>query len=304
MKQLIKYAAVALAIFLAVTIIGGCMKATVMLLEAFTDAAGLLETDGEQTPFFMQNEDGSFALCGIRFGKTKTSMDMDVVFEDEEIRSLQLWAGSAKLTVTTGERFEVHAKNVPEDVTAEVIDGVLKVRSGSSGWFRLFSGMEEETIEVTVPEQFTAEWIEIDSGSGGCLVDGISAQETRLNSGSGRVEVTGSELGTLKVDSGSGSVELSAVSAETLHANTGSGRLRYSGALSGNVTIDSGSGSVALTVTGSAEDYNLTADIGSGGLYINGKRENRTKVRYDNAVYSLWVESGSGRVSIEFTGKE
>lgn len=303
MKQLIKYAAVAFAIFLSVMLIGGFMKATVMLLEAFTDAVGLLEADGQQTPFFTQNEDGSIVLCGVHIGGAKEGKNIDEVFE-EEIHSLELWAGSAKLTVKTGERFEVHARNVSEDVTAEVTDGVLKLRGGSSGWFRLFAGLGEETIEVTVPERFTAERLEIDSGSGGSLVDGIAAKETRINSGSGRVEVTGASLGSLTIDSGSGSVELSEVSAEMMNADTGSGRLRYSGTLSGNVTIDSGSGSVALTISTREEDYNLAADIGSGGLYINGRRENRTKVRNDNARYSLWVNSGSGRVSIEFTGEE
>lgn len=303
MKQLMKYVAVALAIFLSVMLIGGFMKATVMLLEAFTDAAGLLKTEGQQTPFFTQNEDGSIVLCGVHIGGTKEGKNIDEVFE-EEIHSLQLRAGSAKLTVKTGERFEVHAKNVPEDVTAEVMDGVLKVRRGSSGWFRLFGGLGEETIEVTVPEQFIAKRMEIDSGSGGCYVDGVAAEETRIDSGSGRMEVTGASLGSLTIDSGSGSAELSEVSARTLNANTGSGRLRYSGILSGNVTIDSGSGSVALTISTCEEDYNLVTDIGSGGLFINGKRENRSRVYKDNAMYNLWVNSGSGRVSIEFTGEE
>lgn len=140
----------------------------------------------------------------------------------------------------------------------------------------------------------------VNSGSGAVAVERLTAEKTVLDSGSGTVTVKNSVTGETSVDTGSGFVNFEETSAKNFEVESGSGRVNYTGELAGNCVFDTSSGSVNLELYGAEEEYNIRADLGSGGLYINGAKERDTNIEYEDADNDLVFDTGSGRVSIKF----
>ena len=329
MKHLIKYGAIFMAVILSASIIGTCVSLAVELGRAITGdgghgvvivdgkvvwEAGEGNTDGDDTwEFFGLRINGS---AGVKSG---TFTDINA----EEVSRLYIDNSYCAVSVETGSTYMVEYENIPEDYVIEVANGTLKIAMEPvviNVGFVDFN-REPAKIRVTVPEGTVFEKVTIDNGSGAVLVDSLStgilwidsgsgavrvqnmlAENTMLDMGSGALSISDSEMGDVVLDTGSGAVHFQEVVARNLAADSGSGSIRYQGVLSGNCVFDTGSGSVNLELSGREEDYNIRADLGSGGLYVNGERlEDDVNIKYKNAGNLLIFNTGSGRVSIKFS---
>lgn len=148
----------------------------------------------------------------------------------------------------------------------------------------------------------TAEKIFVDSGSGGVNISDTMTEKSVFNTGSGSFVVQNCELGEASMDAGSGFVNFEDVNARNLVMDTGSGRVDFSGTLTGNCMFETGSGSISVVVYGNEKNYNIRTDMGSGGFYLNGKRQgdNDNRIENSGADHLLVFEAGSGRVSVDF----
>ena len=71
--------------------------------------------------------------------------------------------------------------------------------------------------------------------------------------------------------------------------------------MTGNCIFDTGSGSVSVVLNANEKEYNITADMGSGNFYLNGKKIKDVDIENARAENKLLFDCGSGRVSLEFT---
>jgi len=327
MKHLIKYGAILMAVVLSASIIGTCVSVAVELGRAVTggvnkgsiviDGKVVWESDGNKTDddvweFFGLSIKGS---NGIKSG-TFTEIDA------EEVSQLYIDNTYCAVTIEPGDTYMVEYENIPEEYTIQVVNGMLKIAMEPELVFIGFSEFvtEPAKICVTVPDGTELEKITIDngsgavyladmytdvlwidSGSGAVQVQGVTAGNTKLDMGSGALSVSDSEIGETVLDTGSGAARFQNVVAKNLAADSGSGSIRYQGILTGNCIFDTGSGSVNLELTGWEERYNIRADLGSGGLYINGEPvEDNANIKHKGAENLLLFDSGSGRVSVKF----
>ncbi len=187
-------------------------------------------------------------------------------------------------------------------ITADVVDvdsgsGAVNISEVDSEDFYINSGSGLVNIS-----RVNADEVCVDSGSGAVTLSEINTRKTVLDSGSGTVTVKDSVTGETSVDTGSGYISFEDVTAENMALESGSGRVKYTGWLTGDCVFDTSSGSVNLEVYGEEEDYNIRADLGSGGLYINGAKARDTEIEYDDADNLLIFDTGSGRVSVKFQG--
>lgn len=310
-----------------------------MLVEKTEDSTGD-SANGENNGIWYRDENGTVVFMGIRFGGSAAVKSGSEMFVGSEITSLdaEILSGEFVMKAWEQDYISVEYENVPEDYEFKNDNGTLKIRhDGGVFWFGM-NLTETPKITVYVPADLefknvivekgsgsaklsdvTATTLKVDSGSGSVSISGAWAKELRvdsgsgsvnisdvetekmvLDSGSGSVTVKNSVLGETALDTGSGSVTFDEVTAKNLVVDSGSGRVNYTGYLTGNCVFDAASGSINLEIYGKEEDYNIRADLGSGGLYINGTKEKDTYIEYDDASNLLVFDAGSGRISIKF----
>ena len=300
-QKVIKYCAMAFAVFLSVIIIGS-IAAVVLKVVAGVAIGNEISESRERVDLSEQYSAEEIAAEGIN------SILIDC---------------NGEILVQPGDVLSVEASDVVEGYEIRLENGRISLKNREpeflENWLSWFDDVAvQEKVVVTIPagfvpdevklysgsgkvsvEKLTAGLLFVDSGSGKVLISDASLTETELDAGSGSVTVNNSKLGKLYLDSGSGAIRMENVVAEDADVDSGSGAVKYTGELTGNCDFETGSGSVALTLNGSEEEYRIEADCGSGTFRVNGKKlEDGSYGR--NVKGELNIDSGSGSVSVEF----
>lgn len=321
LQKVIKYCAMAFAIFLSVVIFGS-------IIAVVTGVAT--------------------GIAGINYlTEDKERIDLSEQYSETEIAELGLQNilvdCNAYITVQRGDVLSVEATNVTEDYKIKCANGKLSVVQEDNDFegFRFVIGnwdkeMQEQVV-LTVPESFTAkqiaihsgsgrvsvsevtsERLELDSGSGAVEISDVTADSLYVDSGSGRVSLTGVNatesafntgsgsvkgedvsLGKLKVNSGSGAVRLMELTAKDVMLDSGSGSVELAGIITGTCEFETGSGSTIVAIDGAEEEYLVKAECGSGAFRINGKKKEEGSYG-KNVKGSLFFDAGSGSVDVTF----
>jgi len=323
LQKVIKYCAMAFAVFLTVVIFGSIVTVVMGVTTGIAGVDFFLDEDKERinlTESYSVEEAKELGItrllvdCNAEITVkpgTVLSIDAEDVTDEYEIRQgngtfsivqdtpqikIGLWFGNTsdreKVTVT-----------VPEELFMEQV----KVDSGS-GKVSLETFQTDELVidsgsgSVTVSEVSTKR-INIESGSGRVALTSVNAEETGLNTGSGGISVEDTMLGKLRVNSGSGSVTMRNVLAEKAKVDSGSGSVLLEGVLTGTCEFETGSGSLTIRLNGNEEEYLVKAECGSGTFRINGKKKEDGSYG-QNVAGELLIDSGSGSVNVEFNTPE
>lgn len=318
-QKVIKYCAMAFAIFLAVTILGTIVS---VVLGVTTGVAGV-----------------NFLMDG---DKERINLSEEYTLEEAKELGITdiLVDCSAEIVVKPGAVLAIEAENVTEDYEIRQNNGKFSIVQDKPQikigfWFDTVT--ERETVVVTIPEGLATEQVKVLSGSGEVRVTGVEAEnltvdsgsgkvtaenvkakrlyvdsgsgrvtiagavmdETELNSGSGGITVDNSKLGKLHLNSGSGTVRMENVDSEEAEVDSGSGTVSYEGVLNGTCEFETGSGSLTLRLDGSEEEYKVKAECGSGTFRINGKKVDDGSYG-TNVKGEILIDSGSGSVNVEF----
>ena len=318
-QKVIKYCAMAFAVFLSVVIFGTIISVVVGVTTGIAGVNFLMDGDKERV-----NLAEEYTLEEARgLGITEILVDCN-----------------AEITVQTGDVLSIEAVNVTEDYEIRQNNGKFSIVEDSPEIkinFLFHNATERETVVVTIPEEFSAEQVKILSGSGAVRMTGIEAEyftvdsgsgkviaenvaakrlyvdsgsgrvtvvqavadETEINSGSGGITVEDSKLGELLLNSGSGTVRMVHAEATKAKVDSGSGAVSYAGVLTGTCEFETGSGSLTLRIDGGEYDYKVDADCGSGTFRINGKKLDDGSYG-TNVKGELLIDSGSGSVNVEF----
>lgn len=325
-QKVIKYCAMAFALFLAVTIFGAIIAGVTGLAVGVAGVTQLTD-NVERTDMVQQYTEAEISDLGIH-----------TIFVD----------CNADITVRRGEVLSIEATDVTKDYEINCTNGkfsIVQDRTGISfdwNWvFDMVNSTAQETVVVTVPESFDARQIvvnsgsgkvsieelqtnelKIDSGSGAVVAKGleteqffvdsgsgrvtvtdVTAGETRMVTGSGSVTIENGFLGRLNINSGSGTISMKDIVANDVVLDSGSGSVTIAGVLSGNCDFETGSGSFSLMLDGAKEEYLVKAECGSGTFRINGKKVEDGSYG-TNVKGTLVIDSGSGSVNVEFNTPE
>lgn len=295
-ERIIKYCAMAFAVVLSIGIFGG-------IAAALTGVAS----------------NGTVVLFG-------DSIDEELVSytkEFQDVEELEIHNYSGHLTIQIGEGFSVDAKNVESDYVAEMHGNKLYVGdkdgSGLVFHFNLFSSSKEAEIIVTVPSEFAADKAElsngsgrfdvqylntdvltIDNGSGKFQANDVTASRASMDFGSGAAEIVNMKSDRTDIVGGSGALTMSGCNLNDLSSDMGSGRFTFDGEVTGDSKFYTGSGNVVININNDITEYELDCDAGSGGIWINGEKEDDYHNGGTDAVNSIEIEGGSGRVTVDF----
>jgi len=269
LQKLIKYFAIAFAIFLIFNIISGIMRGTIFLSKIFDD----------------NDKTISEKLEGIDINQNVNVLDIDV--------------SSVSIIIKKGEKFKAETNN--KYINCEQDNNKLFITEEKHNWFNF---KNDSDLIIYVPENFIFDGVSIENGAGKLNAEKINTKKLYLDLGAGKVEIDNLNVSDdTKINGGAGEIIISNGNMNDLDLDMGVGKLTLSSYLKGSNEIDAGVGEVDLTLFGKESDYKINIDKGIGSATINGEDIKDGK-SYGNGKNELDIDGGVGSIKIKIENKK
>lgn len=261
-QKVIKYLAMAFAIFLAVSIIGGILSAV--------------------------------GLFGGFFGSDAVAKDVKTYDVASGINSLEVKINAADFVVKQGERFSVESNL--KHLTVEDKNGVLTIKEAK----KFGSTYTGAVLTLYIPKNTVLKKADIETGAGRVNVDTLSADILDLQLGAGEVKIN-TLIANVKADieGGAGKITISGGALHNLDLDMGVGQLNLTSALTGKGDFDLGIGESNITVIGNKEDYRLDIEKGIGNITVDGTSVSSIKGQ-GNGNNGIDISGGIGTINLKF----
>lgn len=268
-QKTIKYIAIAFAVFLSVSIIGGIASIAIGIISTVTNI-----NDTKSTSF-------------------------NTTFENVE--SIKIDCSVKNFKIEASDHFEIDAVNVPENLKAEMSGDTLRITSKKHNF--IFSNLGNinlgnSSITLYIPENFKAEDFKIDGGTGTFDIKWISAENLDIDAGIGNIHGENITADKADIDCGVGNIDLTNVDFKNTDIDCGVGDINIDGSLRGKTQIDGGAGNINLNISGSPDMYNFTVDKGMGNITINGERYSKDSWNNSSADNNIDIDCGVGNIDI------
>lgn len=262
-QKIIKYCAIAFAIFLIVSIVSGILGAV----------------------------SGVSYLLG---GKT-TVTEMETYPISSSVKELKIDLSAAKLRLRTGDRFQLESNH--KYLEWEEKDGCLSVWDDAPHFGK---DMDKIQVTLTIPKGTEFRSADISTGAGTFSVDELSVRRLRLDLGAGEVKIGSlSASSSAVINGGAGEVTIDGGSLNNLNFDMGVGEVNLTSRLTGDCELDYGVGELKLTLLGKPEDYRIRLEKGLGEARLGGQKMYDDAV-YGNGMNSIDIDGGVGELKIEF----
>lgn len=269
-QKIIKYFAIAFAIFLIVTIISTILSGGYVLLRTF----GLIQTD-----------------------KNIVTDNLQVISSEvKEISTLKINMLHTNLKVKEGDSFKVETNN--SKITFSNNNGSVIIKEEKYNW-----SINNNTAELIIympKDMITLDETKIETGAGSINIEKLSTQVLELELGAGDVNMENIIVTKFaKIDGGAGRAKLKSSEINNLKANLGIGEFIFSGKLIGKNEIDSGVGKINIDLLDNLENYTIDVDKGIGTVTLNEKKLEMDRV-YGTGKNHLEIDGGIGEIKINF----
>ena len=261
-QKVMKYLAMAFAIFLTVSIIGGILS--------------------------------MFGLFGGFFSGDAVTEDIKTYSVSSEIQSLEVKIYAADFTIKQGESFSVESNL--KHLTVEAENGVLTIKETK----KFGSTYTGAVLTLYVPADAVFEKVNITTGAGKLTVDSLSAATMNFELGAGEVSIdTLIATSDIDIGGGAGKITISGGALHNLDLDMGVGQLNLTSALTGESDFDLGVGESNITVIGNKGDYKLDIEKGLGNITVDGTSVSNIKGQ-GNGNNSIEVNGGIGAINLNF----
>lgn len=267
-QKVIKYLAIAFAIFLVVSIISGITMCFAMFSNLFDD-----------------REDVDFS------SSNKTEIT-------ESISSLEIDLRTTNTTIREGDKFQIETNN--SRITTRTSGGKLSIEERKTSFFKRKRNYQ---LVIYLPKEEIYDKVSIDSGAGRIEIEKLATKKLELDLGAGEVEID--ELDVLEkaeIDGGAGRFSIHKGNIQNLDLDMGVGQLELTAAITGNSKIEAGVGEAEIHLLGDEEDYKIKVNKGIGNATLDGQSVG------DNTYYGtgsnlLYIDGGVGRIDITFENR-
>ena len=283
-QKIIKYAAVAFGLYLAISIIGGIIA---IIVSIFTGLYGI-----------------SYLTDSLNdtINSDDTSIERnDENQEVEEFSKMKLDISASNLTIKLeGNSYKVETYQIPKNTKIESKDGILEIKSNK----KLNKSDSKSSITIYLPEDVELEEADIQVGAGIVDIAGLIAKNVEFNFGAGNVNMQNITVkNNAKIECGAGQAIIKNSELANADIEAGVGKLVYSGDLTGNTQIDCGVGDVELELTGDAEKYAIHTEKGIGDIKINDSSVANDST-IGNGENKIDIEGGVGSIDIRMSKTE
>lgn len=270
-QKIIKYCAVAFAIFLIITIISAVLSAGYGLLNAI----GI-----------------------INFKENSLLENMVTISNDaEEFVSINLDIKSSNLQIKTGDKFEVKTNNSNIKYSNE--NGSIKIKEDKvANWF--FGKIDIGELIIYIPENMKQiDEVKINIGAGTVFIEQLNTKNLYLDLGAGNVEIdklTVSE--ELKINGGAGNININSGEIANVDLDLGVGNTKIKSDITGNSNINTGVGELNLYLSLDADNYKINVNKGLGKITFNDDKILDDTIIGNGENY-IKISGGVGNINIE-----
>lgn len=264
--KVIKYLAMAFAIFLAVSIIGG-------IIGAVASFSGLFDED-------------------------KVLGEAETYMVSGDITELEIEIDVADFSIKQADTFSVESNL--KQLTVKEKDGVLKIKENKEN--KEFGITYTDAMLILyIPTDTVFEKVEIATGAGRLSVDTLSTAVLQLELGLGKVNIENlTATSQTDIDGGAGDITISGGTLHNLDLDMGVGKLQLTSAILGNNDFDIGTGRTNITIIGNKDDYSIDAEKGIGNITIDGETV-ATVNSLGNGENKIEISGGIGAIDLNFS---
>lgn len=247
-----------------------------------------VDTFSELDTYFMENASKGSGLIN----SYQTYDDITEIFINISV---------GNVTIQSGSEFTLKAENVSEDFFTTADSGVLIIDASSSEFFNNFKMADAKTnLTITLPENFCADFIDIESGSGTILIDNIQTDTLNLSLGACKTNLSHVYAENVYIEGGVGISDFKDCTFTDADITCGVGKISFDGTLYGNCSISGGVGTSDFNLKNSYEDFMINISSGIGNIKVNGKSYHSSTFLNDDADNYLDISSGVGSISVKF----
>ncbi len=266
-QKIIKYLAMAFAVFLIFTIISSILGG----IFGLSKVLGL-----------KKNNTISKELSNLEWNK-----------DNETIRNLDININSSNLTIKLGENFKIDTNN--DNIKCNQKGETLKIEENNN-WF--FENDSAELV-IYIPRGIEIDKTVINTGAGSVNIEELITEKLKLNLGAGETKIEKIVTNDAKIDTGAGKLKIASGNINDLDLDIGIGETDITARITGESKIDTGIGSVKLNLIGAKEDYKINVSKGIGEVKIAGEKvaDNETVGNGENVIK---LNGGIGEIKVEF----
>lgn len=265
-QRTIKYCAIAFAVFLSISIIGGII--------------------------------GALASVSMIFGSKSAAGETKNYTISKNITDLNIDISATELEIKSGESFFVESNH--KNLTVKEKDGCLKISEKKPFW-----GFSTNSIKliVTIPRDMVFNTANVETGAGRVYVETLNAKNLNLSLGAGKADFENLYAENYsKIDGGAGKLTVKNGSLANLKLDMGVGKLNLCSALLGDCEFDMGVGGTDVTLLGAKEDYQIKLSKGIGKATVDGIELGDGAV-YDDGINKIEIDGGVGAINVNFQDK-
>lgn len=285
-QKVMKYLAMALATFLAVSIVVAIVGVVSIFFRIFNIGSNISNINNQENGEVISEE-----------GELKSYDNIDIIDIDH---------GAGALIIKSGETDKVTVyieDNDNNKYNVRTSGGTLRIENGRN-FDNIFGISWNENISsrliITLPKDIELEKIDIDAGAGEIILQDFTTKDLDIDAGAGQVKITNVEAYQVDIDGGAGELIFANVVFSDSDISAGVGVLDFTGKLLNENDISAGVGEIILNIQGKREDYNIKLEKGLGEIRVDGQEFGDVELKQDNSEHSLDIEGGVGSVNVKF----
>ncbi len=275
-QKVIKYLAIALAIFIIANIISGILFG----LYSLASVLGLTKTNETETA--NQNE-------------IISQQEEITNLENEKFETLKIKLVYSNLTIKKGDTLKVESNN--KYVSIKPKDNQLEIKEDVNKW--LSRSNSKNSLTIYIPENTMFENVKIEAGAGNIKIEQLQAKELNFEIGAGKVEIEKLNVSNkAQIEGGAGKVDILSGEMNNLNLDMGVGKFELTSKLTGKSKINAGVGKLDINLSDGIKNYKMEISKGIGAIKIDGK-EMKDDTEFGEGDNLIKIDGGIGAIDIK-----
>lgn len=280
-QKIIKYLALAFAMFIIVTIVSSILFGVYI----FGNIIGLVKGEYEDyNPLVEMAIDTETNISNIS----------DIGDISGEITVLKLDIGAVNLEIKKGDTLKVESNN--DYISCKQNHNEFIIKEKTRRFFNINN--KNNDLILYVPDDMIFDKVNLEAGAGKIEIESLKTEDLTFVLGAGKVTIN--ELivsNRAKIDGGAGKTEILSGEIHNLDFELGIGENIINAKLTGKNELEAGVGSVKVRLTDGIENYTIKAHKGIGSITIDGKQAS-DDMEYGKGSTYIKIEGGIGSIDI------